>query len=481
MKYTILHISDIHKRKDVSYDALLQSLKSDYDRYSKYDHILCPTFIVVSGDLVQGAYTEEEIEQQYNEVEYFLGELCNLFLDGDRNRIIIVPGNHDVFRPTSKEAMAASVMDSKSCIQEYFVPGSKIRWNWKELAFYEINDFNKYNTRFDKFIAFYNRFYDGIRVFPNNPEKEAFVYVNDDYRVCFTGFNSCCELDHLKDTGKIAEEALMSVWSTLNKSYNDGYLNIAVWHHHLYGKPIETNYMDRSILVDFLSNNINIGLFGHQHFSQIAEEYSDLLLKKGDNIQKLLLVSSGTIFGGNKELPPGCRRQYNLIEVTHNNGEAIIDINIREDAKMEAASKIPYWRTKPLNNDTNKITYCIPLKELSIEEKLLAIDIVAQSNSDYKKAYEKVLEIEKDSKRNLTKWKKLYLRKVVDPKYILDADIEIDSIEDAIMMIDAAINTGENKYMKKVLEDERIKKFVSDNNVNLFFSELDKKYNSNIG
>lgn len=56
MKYTILHISDIHKSSEVDYDSLLQSLKRDLDSYTSNEGILKPSFIVVSGDLIQGAY-----------------------------------------------------------------------------------------------------------------------------------------------------------------------------------------------------------------------------------------------------------------------------------------------------------------------------------------------------------------------------------------------------------------------------------------
>lgn len=58
MKYTILHISDIHKSKDVQYNSLLQSLKKNLDTYVNEEGILKPSFIVVSGDLIQGAYTD---------------------------------------------------------------------------------------------------------------------------------------------------------------------------------------------------------------------------------------------------------------------------------------------------------------------------------------------------------------------------------------------------------------------------------------
>lgn len=56
-------------------------------------------FIVVCGDLAEGANgedAEEKIVKQYQEVESFLDKLVRHFLNGDKSRIIIVPGNHDL-------------------------------------------------------------------------------------------------------------------------------------------------------------------------------------------------------------------------------------------------------------------------------------------------------------------------------------------------------------------------------------------------
>lgn len=115
--------------------------------------------------------------------------------------------------------------------------------------------------------------------------------------------------------------------------------------------PLETNYIDRSFLNTLLDNNVHIGLYGHQHYAQVAEEYSDLYHSSNENSKRILLLSSGTLFGGNKELPYGCRRQYNIIEINNTNGAADITINIREDTN-QLNNKLPYWQAKALYNAT---------------------------------------------------------------------------------------------------------------------------------
>lgn len=66
---------------------------------------MLPSFIVISGDLVQGAYTDDEIQAQYDEVSKFLNKLVNEFLNGDKLRLIMVPGNHDMNRACSSKSM----------------------------------------------------------------------------------------------------------------------------------------------------------------------------------------------------------------------------------------------------------------------------------------------------------------------------------------------------------------------------------------
>ena len=97
--YSILHISDLHKGENNDFDHLFASLCNDADSYDQ--DIPKPEFIVVCGDLAEGANgedAEEKIVKQYQEVESFLDKLVRHFLNGDKSRIIIVPGNHDLYR-----------------------------------------------------------------------------------------------------------------------------------------------------------------------------------------------------------------------------------------------------------------------------------------------------------------------------------------------------------------------------------------------
>ena len=104
-KFSILHISDLHKLEGTNYKALLQSLLTDRDTYVGAG-VTIPKYVVVSGDLIHGGSTEDEIRRQYAETLGFLTEVTDEFLDGNKKRMLIVPGNHDVSFPHSKNSMS---------------------------------------------------------------------------------------------------------------------------------------------------------------------------------------------------------------------------------------------------------------------------------------------------------------------------------------------------------------------------------------
>jgi predicted MPP superfamily phosphohydrolase len=100
---TILHISDLHRdpANPVSNVSLLDSLERDRDRYSQESPPIGSTdLIIVSGDIIHGISPDvsnpmEQLAQQYQQAEDFLIQLAGSFVNGDRNRVIIVPGNRE--------------------------------------------------------------------------------------------------------------------------------------------------------------------------------------------------------------------------------------------------------------------------------------------------------------------------------------------------------------------------------------------------
>ena len=79
-------------------DELFAAIASDATRWGR-EGIPSPDLVVVNDDLIQGASVgtqDSEIAAQYSEACGFLRKLAEEFVDSDRSRVVIVPGNHDV-------------------------------------------------------------------------------------------------------------------------------------------------------------------------------------------------------------------------------------------------------------------------------------------------------------------------------------------------------------------------------------------------
>ena len=166
--FTILHISDLHRSKEEPLDnsTLLASLLDDRDRYrGETPPIPPPEAIAVSGDIIQGTRVgavdwPQCIRGQYIVADEFLTALCERFLGGDKSRMVLVPGNHDVCWNTAYRAMEA-VPDSEypdKLYEALIEPGSIYRWSWKKRALYRISDAIVYRKRLDYYWDFIEPF-----------------------------------------------------------------------------------------------------------------------------------------------------------------------------------------------------------------------------------------------------------------------------------------------------------------------------------
>ena len=459
-KFSILHISDLHKMEGTNYRTLLQSLLTDRDSYMAAG-IAAPKYVVVSGDLIHGGDSADEIRSQYAETKSFLQDIADEFLLSDKRRMLIVPGNHDMSFPHSKNSMTPEATENKEQnLALLWKRHPEIRWNWKDFSFYKIADAEQYRQRFDLFKEFYDDFYGGIRKYPTEPTAEAECYSFSEDRVTFALFNSCRQLDHLNDSADIDDDAIVSVTPTLRSSYNRGFLNIAVWHHHFYGSPCETNYMDREVINKMSHSYIQIGLFGHQHISQIAELYGgDLALGDLPDNQRVLLISSGTLFGGKKELPEGSRRQYNIIEVNRENGIANIEIHVREDSNHNVGSKLPIWHPKPLG-PTASIRTSVKLKKMDDRTFVLEILRTAQETGNYKGAYEQLKQVSMSGDIYMSVRSEI-IKGIKDNRYLLD-NLVPENANDYMLLMSCAERENDEAAKVRLKNDKKLQDMLND-------------------
>ena len=140
-QYSILHISDLHRssKDPITNAELISALVGDRERYVKEDpKIPIPEAIVVSGDIIQGVPLdtkdfEKSLTEQYAVAEEFLDEIVKRFLGGDRSRIIIIPGNHDIDWNTAFKAMEKIEPKDipKNFAAQLLSDSSNFRWDWK--------------------------------------------------------------------------------------------------------------------------------------------------------------------------------------------------------------------------------------------------------------------------------------------------------------------------------------------------------------
>jgi hypothetical protein len=357
-KISILHISDLHRSKDfqVSNSALLSSLIFDRDKYtgSESPKIQSPDLIIVSGDIVRGSSnpdthkSREELEHQYDEAAEFLSDLTKHFLNGDKSKLIIIPGNHDIDWMFSKASMEkldnSKIFDASNNVRleilnESIHPYSSTRWSWRDLSFYRIKDTELYNKRLEAFSNFYCKFYEGQRRYSLNPAEQFDSFDYPQLNLSIIAFNSCYNNDHLRFVGDIHPDCISKASLKIRELVKRGRLIVATWHHNTKGGPNEFNYMDSSRLKNFIDCQIAIGFHGHQHKNEVINEYNDVIEQK-----KITVFSAGTLCGGPKELPTGSNRQYNIVELESELKKKSIKVTLHVREKSESSSfNNPIW------------------------------------------------------------------------------------------------------------------------------------------
>jgi hypothetical protein len=318
--FSILHISDLHRSVEdpISNQELISALISDQERYTRENpKIRAPEAIVVSGDLIQGVPLnfpnfQKELKLQYRIAREFLEELVKRFLAGDKSKIVIIPGNHDVDWNTAFAAMRE--FDSDQIPNDFakglFSESSKYRWDWKNRRAYQIIDDELYNDRLEAFWSFFEDFYKDVPgLFSVKSRTDVNLWVLNDNRIAVAAFNSCEGNDCFAFHGSIKKEAVASSHIAFHDSGNFE-LRIAVWHHNIDGPPYRSDYMDVDLVKGMIGRGFRIGMYGHQHKAQAAP-YQIWLPSK----ERMAVISAGSLCAGARELPRGFNRQYNIVEI----------------------------------------------------------------------------------------------------------------------------------------------------------------------
>ncbi len=320
--YSILHISDLHRSPldSISNDELVSALLQDRERYVEEDpSIQSPQAIIVSGDIIQGVplHTVDfrsRIENQYEIAEDLLTQLVRRFLDGDRSRLIMVPGNHDVDWNTAFTALETITTDEipPDLRDELHSEDSLYRWDWNNRTLYRIADPDRYEMRFDAYSRFSERFYSGVGTLPAivEPHDPRIFHLFDD-RIGIAAYNSCFRNDCFAYHGMIQRSSVARADLALTDSGELYDLRMAVWHHNIDGSPYKTDYMNVDIVRGMIGRGFRLGLHGHQHKSQVTAQEIRL-----PGRERMAIVSAGSLCASGNNLPVGTSRQYNILEIS---------------------------------------------------------------------------------------------------------------------------------------------------------------------
>jgi hypothetical protein len=243
VKVSILHVSDLHRDpgNPIRNDVLLSSLVNDQQRYTLEEDpiVRSPDIIIVSGDVIQGVSPgtsdfDVQLAEQYGEALDFLGQLTDQLVAGDRRRVVIIPGNHDVSACHFMESVQRVDLApgrKKELVSQLFSGDSLLRWSWSNFELFEIIDNSKYASRFSAFASFYQQFYGGTRLYDLDPSKQFDIFDFPDFDLTIAAFSSCFNNDILSRQGAIHPGCIADANFRLrNQQFHDR-LRIAVWHH----------------------------------------------------------------------------------------------------------------------------------------------------------------------------------------------------------------------------------------------------------
>ena len=472
---TIIHISDIHRDKGnpISNEALLAALLLDIEKYKDLG-IEKPDLLLVSGDIVRGIgfnETVDELEKQYDEAFLFLQELSNELFNGDKSRIVIVPGNHDVNWLTSKNSM--DLIDDQKVItdkgilkkeiyQQYLEHTSNIKWSWSDRKFYRIKDMDLYNSRFLEFKNFYEKFYNFDNIeYSIDPDEQINIFDYPEYGITIVGLNSCFHNDHLSRAGGMNPSCISKLSLKLREYNRKGRLILSLWHHNTTGGPYDSDYIENTFIQNLMANDVKACFHGHQHKQKIVKQEKNIMDEKD-----LLLISAGSLCSGPRELPNGYKPQYNIIDIKIQ--ESNVKFNFHSRVKSsDSTFDNPIWETD--NFGSNKSFSYI------IEHKIKQVNYLAEAEKLYSmKNYDKAIYLLQRTDLDNPLVRKILINCLSETQnynLIIKYFRKPMTNEEAVHLLNAVINKNDTELTNEIKNNDFIIR-SNDESINYLLNQL---------
>lgn len=443
---------------EIPNEWLFDSIENDIGRFMKSDPtILKPEICIVSGDLVYGISPNsenftEELKRQYSQANDFLVMLCDKFFGGERSRVVIAPGNHDVdFSKVIASGNTINIPESdaerKELTSALFQENSNIRWKWNELKFFRINNTKLYDERFNEFSEMYKKFYQNKRTYSLVPELQHDFFDYPELNFSVVALNSCYRNDPFHRSGMINPSALTAACREVRAPKQVGRLVAATWHHNLTGGPMQDDYLNSELLQYLIDAGVSLGFHGHQHCSDCFDERYRL----GNSKRKITIVSAGTLCAEFRNLTPGVPRGYNLVEVD----TSTFTGKIHQRRMINKTNNMPIWgpgQFVETGEPFFDFTLCRPIsprpKNLDVE---LHLEKVSELIGEHR-WLEALDQLDKLEATDIVRrFRCTALQNVGDERLIIDKITRPENIKEAVLLGGALIEEGDATEIEKYI------------------------------
>jgi hypothetical protein len=318
----ILHLSDLHISEPFATLTEVWQGPAAHLNNRKF------AAIIISGDLSRRAAQDE-----YEELLAFANEtLLNLVLDGDRRRIVFVPGNHDVdwsrnvyrHQPNDDLLFREGAAAVNQALVDFERRGGRSRCRVYRTPLgrseiYEI-DRENYPSRFANVQRFFRSFYAPDDEEPPSEEKVCHrcfdltnegqdwsVHILKEERLVIAGFNSCYNNDRYWSGAHINPTAVAAA-QRIADDYDPECLKVAVWHHGLQSDEYRPDHLPLLDIGNLFNAGFRIGFHGHLHRSD-SGTFGRLFGGR------LAIVSTGSLAAGPADRPDAAPNEFTIATV----------------------------------------------------------------------------------------------------------------------------------------------------------------------
>jgi 3',5'-cyclic AMP phosphodiesterase CpdA len=284
---TLLHVSDpqfgrnhrfgnLALPPDDTFDTLLARLGDDL-QYLEREHELRPDLVVLSGDLAEWG-----LKPEFDNLLPFVEGLIQL-LKLPQNRVVLIPGNHDVNRKACEAYFNNCEADGEKPVAPFWP-------KWRHYA------------------QFFHRFYRDCPDITFTETEPWTLFAMPELKLVVAGLNSTMRESHQAEDhyGYLGEAQLRWFADKLAPYRQEGWLRIAALHHNIRRGPVadDENLRDAEDLQRWLGPSVNLILHGHTHDGRL-----DWLTPT------IPILSTGSAAVVQKARPEEIPNQYQIIQI----------------------------------------------------------------------------------------------------------------------------------------------------------------------